>query len=192
MLRVAGFDDVKNAPPPPVIITNVSNKFEVTVPLEGCDDPIPALRSVARLTRSAYGPKDSIRDALPEDVTEPLLLATVEHDITGGFTSAAPLTLGARTARDPQNFHGAIDDVRLSSAALAPAQLLYTSEGTAATTLGYWRFEQKPDVFADASGHGHALERATAPKPGHGDPAHAALGDFCQALLNASEFLYVE
>ncbi len=40
------------------------------------DDPISALRTVARLTRSAYGPKDSIRDALPEDVTEPLLLAT--------------------------------------------------------------------------------------------------------------------
>ena len=40
------------------------------------DDPIPSLRSVARLARSAYGPKDSIRDALPEDVTEPLLVAT--------------------------------------------------------------------------------------------------------------------
>ena len=39
------------------------------------DDPIPALRTVARQTRSAYGPKDSIRDVLSEDVTEPLLKA---------------------------------------------------------------------------------------------------------------------
>jgi hypothetical protein len=39
------------------------------------DDPIPALRSAARLVRAAYGPKDSIRDVLPEDVTEPLLIA---------------------------------------------------------------------------------------------------------------------
>lgn len=39
------------------------------------DDPIPRLRAVARLARSAYGPKDSIRDALPADVTEPLLVA---------------------------------------------------------------------------------------------------------------------
>lgn len=39
------------------------------------DDPIPSLRAVARLTRSAYGPKDSIRDVLSEDVTEPLLKA---------------------------------------------------------------------------------------------------------------------
>jgi hypothetical protein len=39
------------------------------------DDPITTLRSVARTARSAYGPKDSIRDALPADATEPLLAA---------------------------------------------------------------------------------------------------------------------
>jgi hypothetical protein len=39
------------------------------------DEPLRDLRSTARRTRSAYGPKDSIRDALPREVTEPLLLA---------------------------------------------------------------------------------------------------------------------
>lgn len=39
------------------------------------DDPVTQLRVAARLIRSAYGPKDSIRDALPADATEPLLLA---------------------------------------------------------------------------------------------------------------------
>lgn len=39
------------------------------------DDPVPELRRVARLARSAFGPKDSIRDALPEDATEPFLRA---------------------------------------------------------------------------------------------------------------------
>lgn len=39
------------------------------------DDPLTGLPAVARRVRSAYGPKDSIRDALPEDVTEPLLVA---------------------------------------------------------------------------------------------------------------------
>lgn len=39
------------------------------------DDPISSLHSIARRARSAYGPKDSIRDALPEDATEPLLKA---------------------------------------------------------------------------------------------------------------------
>lgn len=39
------------------------------------DDPVSDLRRVARLGRSAFGPKDSIRDALPESATEPFLLA---------------------------------------------------------------------------------------------------------------------
>ena len=39
------------------------------------DDPLRDLRSAARSARAAYGPKDSIRDSLPELVTEPLLRA---------------------------------------------------------------------------------------------------------------------
>jgi hypothetical protein len=39
------------------------------------DDPIPSLRLAARQARAAYGPKDSIRDSLPPDVTEPFLEA---------------------------------------------------------------------------------------------------------------------
>jgi hypothetical protein len=37
------------------------------------DDPVPGLRAVARLARSAYGPKDSVRDDLPQELTEPFL-----------------------------------------------------------------------------------------------------------------------
>jgi hypothetical protein len=37
------------------------------------DDELPALRATALRARAAYGPKDSIRDALPPDVTEPFL-----------------------------------------------------------------------------------------------------------------------
>jgi len=39
------------------------------------DDPLRDLRGTARRVRAAYGPKDSIRDSLPEEATEPLLLA---------------------------------------------------------------------------------------------------------------------
>lgn len=39
------------------------------------DAPLPALRAAARRARAAYGPKDSIRDALDPAVTEPALLA---------------------------------------------------------------------------------------------------------------------
>jgi hypothetical protein len=37
------------------------------------DDEIAALRSTAMRARAAYGPKDSVRDALPEALTEPFL-----------------------------------------------------------------------------------------------------------------------
>ena len=37
------------------------------------DDTLPDLRAAARLARAAYGPKDSVRDQLPPEVTEPFL-----------------------------------------------------------------------------------------------------------------------
>ena len=37
------------------------------------DEGLPTLRSVAMRARAAYGPKDSIRDALPAELTEPFL-----------------------------------------------------------------------------------------------------------------------
>lgn len=37
------------------------------------DDPVSSLRSAVLRARAAYGPKDSIRDVLPAEVTEPML-----------------------------------------------------------------------------------------------------------------------
>jgi hypothetical protein len=37
------------------------------------DEELPRLRSVALRARAAYGPNDSVRDALPSDLTEPFL-----------------------------------------------------------------------------------------------------------------------
>lgn len=37
------------------------------------DDELADLRRTAMRARAAYGPKDSVRDALPADVTEPFL-----------------------------------------------------------------------------------------------------------------------
>ncbi len=39
------------------------------------DDPLPALRGTALRARAAYGPTDSIRDALPAELTEPFRAA---------------------------------------------------------------------------------------------------------------------
>jgi len=37
------------------------------------DEPLPGLRAAALRARAAFGPKDSIRDVLPPDLTEPFL-----------------------------------------------------------------------------------------------------------------------
>ena len=49
------------------------SRYLTPIPDRLRDDPVTGLRSAARLVRAAYGPKDSIRDSLPETVTEPLL-----------------------------------------------------------------------------------------------------------------------
>jgi len=55
------------------------------------DDPIGDLRRTAMRARSAYGPKDSVRDVLPREVTEPfldaidrLLKVLAKHEAAGG------------------------------------------------------------------------------------------------------------
>jgi hypothetical protein len=39
------------------------------------DEDLPGLRAAAVRARAAYGPKDSVRDALPPGITEPFLEA---------------------------------------------------------------------------------------------------------------------
>jgi hypothetical protein len=54
------------------------------------DGDIRDIRSAAMRARAAFGPKDSVRDALPEQLTEPfleavdrLLKAIARHDLRG-------------------------------------------------------------------------------------------------------------
>jgi hypothetical protein len=132
----------------------------------------------------------ALKDLSNDD--EPLLTATVEHDMTGEIGNAVPLTIGGRSGKERQSFHGVIDDVRLSTAALTPEKMLFTSESVSGATLGYWKFEMRPDVFEDSSGRGHPLSRPGSTVGGALAPSHAALADFCNALFNSSEFLYTE
>jgi hypothetical protein len=50
-------------------------RFLAPLPERLRDGSLRDLRTSARQARAAYGPKDSIRDALPAEVTEPLLIA---------------------------------------------------------------------------------------------------------------------
>ena len=100
--------------------------------------------------------------------------------------------LGGKHAEPEGSFHGVLDDVRLSAGPLPDARLLYASEDPQPSTLGFWRFENKSGLLKDSSGRGCDLSVDA----GRKSPAKASertpLAALCHALLNSSEFLYVE
>ena len=130
-----------------------------------------------------------VKDMTNDD--EPMLAANVPHTTTANIRSNVPLTIGGRAGEAKHLWDGVIDDVRLSSAALAKEELLVTKEGASETTCGYWRFEPTPGVFKDSSTFAHDIQpRASAPPKI--DAKQQALADFCHVLLNSNEFLYVD
>ncbi len=137
----------------------------------------------------------SIKDLANDD--EQLRSDTVASALLPLPTLAAPLTLGGEAGPSPRGFHGALDDVRFSSEPLPNAKLLFNNEDPVASTVGFWRFESKAGLLKDNSGHGHDLSLGTAQGSAQGvaqssetkDPAFAAL---CHALLNSTEFFYLE
>ena len=136
----------------------------------------------------------SIKDLANDD--EQLRSDTVASDLLPLPKLTAPLTLGGEAGTSTRGFHGALDDVRFSAAALPNAQLLFNNEGPTAATVGFWRFESKLGLLKDNAGHGHDLSvgpgrraSANAQPTAPTDPAFAAL---CHALLNSSEFFYLE
>jgi hypothetical protein len=147
--------------------------------------------SVKLATKDAAGSMSfSLKDLSNDD--EPLLTATLEHDLVGDLENDEPFTIGGRSSRGGSHFHGAIDDVRFSRGVIGAAQLLINVESVTSNTLGYWRFEAKPDVLHDVTEHHRHLEPAIASSQSTTNSRSSALADFCHALLNSSEFLYVE
>jgi hypothetical protein len=117
-------------------------------------------------------------------------VAHVEHKVTSNHQSNLALVIGGRDPDKGQAWDGLIDDVRLSRLALKPEELLFTREVSNESTVGYWRFEE-PDFFKDSSPNGHNIRPEISPAA-NADPRTAALIDFCHALLNSNEFLYVD
>jgi hypothetical protein len=81
--------------------------------------------------------------------------------------------------------------VRLTCAALRQEQLLLTTEGVNEATVGFWQFESKPSAWFDSSPAKRHLQPRRAASAGT-EARFVALADFCHALLNANEFLYVD
>jgi hypothetical protein len=141
----------------------------------------------------------SVKDLSNDD--EPLLIDTVPCKLASIPPNQDPITIGCRSGSKPDTFHGVLDDIRFSEEAFPTANLLLQSENMHPATLGFWRFESKPDLLADVSGHGHDLEippssphssSKTEAPTSDSRTATAALAAFCHAILNSSEFLYSE
>nr|MDQ3624328.1 DUF1553 domain-containing protein [Verrucomicrobiota bacterium] len=122
---------------------------------------------------------------------EPMQVSQLKHKVTGGIGSSAPLVIGARGSDPNHVFDGLVDDVRLSDIPLPQEQLLLTSEGVGAHTVGYWKFEADPGVYQDSSPRRNEILAKIEEGPKI-DPKTTALVDLCHVLLNANEFLYVD
>ncbi|NBY36475.1 MAG: DUF1549 domain-containing protein [Verrucomicrobia bacterium] len=133
----------------------------------------------------------TLKDLANDD--EPLLHDRVATSLIGVRTATQSIQLGGKGADRESSFHGVIDDLRLSTGALDDQGLLYANEDIKPSALGFWRFETKTGTMRDSSGKGRDLivgeTKATAPQAKITTVPLAAL---CHALLNSSEFLYVE
>ena len=132
----------------------------------------------------------TLKDLANDD--EPLLHDRVATNLTSVRTAAQPIQLGGKNTDLESSFHGVIDDLRLSAGALSDEALLYSNEDMRPDTLGFWRFETKSGTLRDSSGKGRDLAVGTAKATAEPKGAATPLAALCHALLNSSEFLYVE
>ncbi len=137
----------------------------------------------------------SIKDLANDD--EQLRSDTVASALLPLPPLAAPLTIGGEAGPSTRGFHGALDDVRFSTEPLPNSKLLFNNEDLAASTIGFWRFESKLGLLKDNSGHGHDLNVGSSKSINPSGFAKATLKDrtfaaLCHALLNSTEFFYLE
>jgi hypothetical protein len=132
----------------------------------------------------------TLKDLANDD--EPLLHDRVATNLMSVRTAAQPIQLGGKNTDIESSFHGVIDDLRLSSGALTDQDLLYSNEDMRPDALGFWRFENKTGTLRDSSGKGRDLSVGPAKAAPAEKAAATPLAALCHALLNSSEFLYVE
>ncbi len=134
------------------------------------------------------------------DNDAPLLISKKPHKISLPYRGKAPFTIGGLQG-DARGWDGLIDDVRLTASALPRERLLYEENDVGDKCVGFWRFEETPGFFEDSAKPGNHLSHhggtaSTAAKQSGGKKIDGAsktvLTDFCHALLNSNEFLYVD
>ena len=131
-----------------------------------------------------------VKDLSNDD--EPLSVAKVPHNVTGGFANPLALNLGGRAGKGG-GFDGMLDDVRFSTGALKQEELLLGAEAAVTeATVGLWQFESKPSAFKDATKHANDIQLKPTGAKATATARAAAMADLCHVLLNANEFVYVD
>ena len=122
-----------------------------------------------------------------------LQTAQVPHRVVKPARSETPFTVGGRAGVVHHQWDGLLDDLRLSDQALKSEQLLVSGGVSGPPTVGHWMFDTTRgaeddfrQLFADHGPGGRRLARPVA------SARDQALADLCHALLNSSEFLYVD
>ena len=124
---------------------------------------------------------------------EPLLSSSISHRVVEIPRDRGLFAIGGRGDRGFGGlWDGLVDDVRLSNTALGVGRLLLTAEQTATSTVGFWEFEPQAGVFRDSSPNRLDIRFGQDPTRRTVDPERQAWIDFCQVLLNANEFVYVD
>ncbi|MBM3993866.1 MAG: DUF1553 domain-containing protein [Planctomycetes bacterium] len=126
---------------------------------------------------------------------EPLGVYSTTHKVVKFAAPRGAFTIGGTVGKLERSWDGMIDDVRLSNIALPLKRLLLHENAVTKDTVGFWQFETTPGMLSDSSPNRLTLDRfGTAGSSASAaiDPRRAAWIDFCQVLLNANEFLYVD
>lgn len=124
---------------------------------------------------------------------KPLQCVSVKHKVVGDYRPANDLVLGGRDNKSGSSWHGLLDQVRLSNAALSQNELLYLQpEKTLASVIGFWQFDSQNGLLKNSvTDKLHIVpssESSSKPKSAR----QQALADLCHVLFNSNQFLYLD
>ncbi|MEI6235124.1 MAG: DUF1549 domain-containing protein [Planctomycetota bacterium] len=127
------------------------------------------------------------------DMDSTIRSAKVKHKAISHGPAKCAFMIGARDGTQAMTWHGLIDEVKLSTTALAKDQLFISENESKKAAAGHWRFEENPGFFKDSDGLHNDLQPSAATKSADTKPrANPSLIDFCHVLFNSNEFIYVE
>lgn len=123
---------------------------------------------------------------------ELLQTTVVPHPIARDVAGESPLVIGGRAEkRAASQWDGLIDEVRLSKGLITAEQCFYQQKNKTlpSSVMASWQFEPETGFLNDTAQKVVNLTTVT-PKNASASENNA-LADFCHALLNSNEFLYL-